>query len=58
MFINPMKHKGDVIVVKTRVLDLDGDDRFAPSMEFFTCERQAYMLTLRNMSIRKNAVAS
>jgi hypothetical protein len=47
MFIKPMKHKGEVIVVQTGILDLKGNDRLAPSKEFFTCECQTYMPTLK-----------
>ena len=43
MFMKPMKHKGDVIVVKTGILGGNGGEVLAPAAEYFTRDRQPYM---------------
>ena len=41
-----MKHNGDVVVIKTGILEVEGKGLLAPTMEFFTKGRDSYMQSL------------
>ncbi|KAK6385851.1 hypothetical protein LTS17_001423 [Exophiala oligosperma] len=46
IFIRPMKHDGDVVVLKTSILERDLENCLRPKMEYFVTKRCSYVASI------------
>lgn len=48
MFTKPMKHKGEMLVIKTGIMDEPGRADFIPRQELYTSLRQEFVSPIAN----------
>lgn len=48
MFTKPMKHKGEILAIKTGIMDEPGRVDFVPKQEYYTSLRQSFISPIAN----------